>query len=159
VILQEQLLKNDFLFFQTLYGLVSTNSAKSTIISTTISDFEIVLWDSTSKIFFSNNANTALGDTVYFAVNDIGGTDKQSHFDFDIIPSVFTVSVDNSEQITCLITVDVTFLNTDSTKKRMLVVHKRFIQQGNTATEKYQIHSISILMLKISALIIIQMVQ
>jgi hypothetical protein len=123
--------KNDFLFFQTFYGLINTDSVKSTIVDLAITDFEIILWDNSNLVFVSNNANTGLGNTVNFVITDGGGSANQSHFEFDIIPSVFPVSVDSSEQVTCLITVDVTFLNTDSVKKRMLVVHKRFIQQDD----------------------------
>ena len=73
-----------------------------------------------------------------FTLNDNGGSAAQSLFNFDIVPSVFPVPIDSSRPVMCLITMDVTFFNTDQQKKRMLVTHKRIIQQ-NEISDRYEL--------------------
>jgi hypothetical protein len=126
---ERTLTKSNFVYFQTLYGVVNSKSIKSTITNSIITDFEIIN-ENKSIILFSDGYDTIYGNTTNFKISD----SNRDNFNFDILPSIFQIELDKKRRISCLITVDVDFFNT--VEKRN-VDNKRLINSQYQASETY----------------------
>lgn len=124
--------KDDFLFDQTVYGKTSLSSSESTIVSTTIDEFWVTLWDNSIVTFYLAGATTGDGNTVNFIVQDNTGVPEDSHFQFVVNPSIFDVDVDSFESVDLHAIVNVKFLNTDPVKKRIVFNLLDVIDQEKT---------------------------
>jgi len=120
-------IKDDFLPHQTIYFEVDVNSTKATITSSTISYFSVILWNNVEVILYQNNANTLSGNNVAFSITP--GV-YSCYSQLNVIPQIFPVPQDQSQNVEFHAIVDVQFFNT--AKKRNEESTQSFTFNSNT---------------------------
>jgi len=121
--------KVNFLVDQTIYFVALVSSTKVSIVNSTVAQFLVQYSNGTSIVLYQNGANTAYGNTADLVITSVPPVEND--ISIELIPALFAPNNGMSDSYIFVITIDVTYLNTQ--KRSIVTVYAVSQQTGSSS--------------------------